>query len=42
MTKSQRNQDKTLVKEIIQCFKPSETISHDKKGWYYSEVNYIS
>lgn len=40
MTKQQRTQDKQISKQAMQTYKPSETISHDKKGWYCSELDY--
>lgn len=40
MTKQQRTQDKQIVKDAMRIYKPSETISHDKKGWYSTEIDY--
>lgn len=40
MTKSQRTTDKVYTKKFLECYKPSETVSHDKKGWYSSEIDY--
>lgn len=42
MSNKQRTRDKNLAKKFLQCYNPQRTASKGKRGWYYSELEYIS